>query len=309
MVRRRVVVVGSINRDVVAEVDRMPVPGETVLARRVRHNLGGKGSNQAVAAARAGAPVSLIARLGERDAAPDRLREALRAAGVDVTGIGTAAGVETGTAFVTTAAGRNQIVVDPAANLVWAEPPPADLIRGTVAVCQAEIPMWVNEAVGAAGPARLVVNAAPATPIPESLLLHCDPLVVNEHELGVVADTDVAGQISPAETATIAQRLIDRGLPGVVVTLGAAGAIYGTATGLFRQAAPDVPVVDSTGAGDAFVGSLAARLAAGASSADAVRWAVAAASLSVGHPGTHAAYPTAAEVDRFLDRAPAAVPL
>lgn len=189
-----VVVVGSVNRDLVCEVERLPGPGETVLARAVRANLGGKGSNQAVAAARAGGHVEFVARIGVDSEAE---RTMLREFGIGVEAVREVAGARTGTAYISVAGGENQIVVDPGANFCWEprneldELPETDLLRSaTLVVAQCEIPIptirWAAHHAH-----RLLLNAAPSTVLPHEVLLRCDPLVVNESELSALTATTV----------------------------------------------------------------------------------------------------------------------
>lgn len=305
--RTGVVVVGSVNHDIVTEVERLPGPGETVLATASRSNLGGKGSNQAVAAARSGVGVALVGRLGGRDPRANAIAAELAAAGVDVAGLRAAAGRDTGTAYITVSPTDNQIVVVPGANLDWDPAPGADAAArdaAAVVVGQLEIPLdvvrWAAE-----GPGRFVLNAAPALPLDDALLSRCDPLVVNEHELGIVSGLPVEGLGAAAEAQ---RRLCRRGTPSVVTTLGSAGALWcvGSDGSQGHQPAPEVRVVDSTGAGDAFVGQLAASLAGGAGVAEAVRWATAAGSLSVQTRGTHASYPSRDQVAAVVDGLPPA---
>ncbi|MFJ4653443.1 ribokinase [Nocardia sp. NPDC088792] len=298
MSRGRVVVIGSINQDIVSEVDRLPAPGETVLAHASRNNLGGKGSNQAVAAARAGARVQMIARVGAADEA--RLRAELRDLGVAAEAVQGVPGLHTGTAYITVAAGENQIVVDPAANSCWDPGGSATgagieaelLAAADVVVAQLEIPVEV--VAWAAGRARrLVLNVAPAVGMPREVLERADPLVVNEFELAAI---DGGGVATPDEGLRRARELCLGGVPAVVVTLGAAGSVWArrTADGAVDggyQAAPQVDSVDSTGAGDCYVGALATALAEGQSLEAAVVFATAAAALAVQRTGTHSAYP------------------
>jgi ribokinase len=302
-----VVVVGSVNHDVVNETARIPAAGETVLALRSRRNVGGKGSNQAVAAARAGARVSLAAPVGELDPHADRLRRTLADYRVDVRGVRTVPGRFTGAAYITVARGENQIVVDPGANLMW-DDLDADLptvATAAVTVAQLETPTVVAQRLSEVAE-RLVLNAAPASPLPDDLLARCDPLVVNEHELAVVAGR------SPGRTASVSavldhQRLLRaRGVPSVVTTLGEQGAVWSDGTGSAHQPTIAVSVVDTTGAGDVFTGYLAARLASGDRLVAAVRHATAAGTLAVTRAGTHAASPTPIEVGDALTRLPEA---
>jgi ribokinase len=292
----RVVVLGSVNLDVVTEVDALPVPGQTVTARLVRRNVGGKGGNQAVAAHRLGADVTLVARVGD-DPTATLLRAGLAEAGLDSGSVRAVPGVASGCAYIAVAVGENTIIVDPGANHAWPDGLDADrevIGSADVLVLQQEVPADVNEsAVQAARGARVVLNAAPSRPLPPGLLERCDPLVVNVHELADQAP-------GPVEAAMA--ELLRRGALGVVTTLGAAGAAWATPTASGRVDAPTVDAVDSTGAGDAFVGALAGELADGSTLADAVGWAVAAASASVRTPGTHASYPDRATVRALLGR-------
>ncbi|KAA8887783.1 ribokinase [Nocardia colli] len=302
-----IVVIGSMNQDVVCEVAKLPGPGETVLAVGSRTNPGGKGANQAVAAAKVGGCVEFVGRVG-RDSAAAALRDSMGAAGVKTTGLREVPGVRTGRAYVTVAAGENQIVVDPGANFVWESgADEAELLESAdVVVAQLEIPLAV--VAWAAGLARrFVLNAAPAAQLDDDLLRRCDPLVVNEYELAAIsgAATETTEQAGQA-----ARSLCLRGAPSVVVTLGAAGSVLARkisdSVEVTYQAAPQVDSVDSTGAGDAYVGALSTALADGADLPEAVAFATAAASLSVQSPGTHAAYPTRGQVVSALAAVPPA---
>ncbi|MEV6333818.1 ribokinase [Nocardia vinacea] len=311
-----VVVLGSVNQDIVCEVEQLPRPGETVLALRSRTNLGGKGSNQAVAAARAGGRVEFIARVG-RDADPG-LRKSLREYGVELSALREVRDARTGTAYITVADGENQIVVDPGANFRW-EPEPeldtmaeADLLRSAeVVVAQLEVPPNVVE-WAARRARRFILNAAPATALPDELLRRCHPLIVNESELSALTGTTAR---TPEQAFHLARSLCLRGVESVVATLGAAGSVWAhrcdvpapVAGGY--QAAPQVNSVDSTGAGDAFVGALATALADGMPLGGAVAYATAAGALAVQTPGTHASYPTGDQIVTALAAIPVAQPL
>jgi ribokinase len=286
-----VVVIGSINEDVELRVPRAPKPGETLTAERTARRPGGKGANQAVAAARAGARVRMIGRIGA-DPAGARMLEALRDAHVDTHAVAALPGVPTGTAYITvTADGENTIVLERGAN---ARLSPGDVVAeravldgAAVMLAQLEVPVdTVTAAVRAAHDAgvRTVVTLAPAQPVPDALLAGLDPLLVNEHEAGFLlgdGDGDVAED--PEECA---RRLLGIGPRSVVITLGGAGAVVADTTGVWRvPAATADEVVDTTGAGDAFAGALAAALAQGASLADAVRDGMAAGAQAVGRVG------------------------
>ena len=291
----RVLVVGSLNIDHVVEADAFPRPGETVPGRAVRSAVGGKGGNQAVAAARVGADVALIARTGD-DAGAAMVRAALLAAGVDTGGVTTAA-EPTGTAWITVAEQDNTIVVVAGANGSWPRAWPdeharAALVAADVVLLQLEVPTGIVEAAAASARGRVVLNAAPAAALPDTLVARCAVLVVNEHEQAVVAGT---ADVDRAHAALLA-----RGAGAVITTLGARGAVVTDGRTTERIPSPATDVVDTTGAGDAFVGVLCARLAAGEDLVAATRWAVAAGSLSVRRRGTHDSYPDAAAIQALL---------
>lgn len=285
-----VVVVGSANLDVVLSVPEIPRPGQTVLAVGRSLGPGGKGANQAVAAARTGARTALVAALGDDDGGA-LLRGALAAAGVDLAALRTT-GLPTGTAHVVVdAAGENAIVVDLGANaaLVDLAPDELALVRDArVLLCQLEVPVATVVAAGTAARGLRVLNAAPAQDLPPALTDVLDVLVVNEQE---------ALAVSGARTAQEAVAVLLRRVPEVVVTLGPAGALVaGRAGGSTRV--PGVPareVVDTTGAGDVFCGAFAAARAAGEEPLPAARLACAAASLSVERPGAGTSAPALVE--------------
>ena len=263
----RVIVVGSLNVDVVATVERHPQSGETVLGTVLRRLPGGKGANQAVAAAEAGARVALVGCVGD-DADGTAYVDGLRARGVDTTGVRRVTG-PTGTALVVVDHdGENTIVVVPAANAAVRTQDVQDLELGPddVVLLQLEIPLPVVAAAirgAVAAGSRVVLNLAPFAELPGDLLDACDPVVVNEHE-----------------AAALTRR------PGsLLVTLGSRGARWERQDEQFEVGAARVEVVDTTGAGDMFAGTLAAALASGAGHRDAVTAAVAAAARSVTRPG------------------------
>jgi len=290
-----VVVVGSVNRDYVCRVARLPGPGETVLGGEATVGSGGKGGNQAVAAGRLGARTALVARVGRDDDAR-ALLEDLAAAGVDITEV-VATDARTGMAFVLVdAAGENSIVVAPGANELLDEATTADALRRLLAppgvlVTQAEIPEAAFEAAvrtAADLGCRAVVNLAPYRPVREDVLALCDPLVVNESEAGGLLNREVRG-VDAARAAVL--DLVGR-VRSAVVTVGAGGAVAGDARGVEHVPAPAVPVVDTTGAGDAFTGALATALGSGRTLVEAARLGVRAASDAVQRPGAQASFPT-----------------
>ncbi|HUR73079.1 MAG TPA: PfkB family carbohydrate kinase [Sporichthya sp.] len=290
-----VCVVGSANLDVVLGVAAIPGPGETVLARTRTSAPGGKGANQAVAAARSGAATAFVAVTGADDAA-QVLRAELAQAGVALDALRTSAS-PTGTAYVVVdEAGENTIVVEAGANRDLTNLLPGDVElarRSRVVLCQLEVPeAAVAQALAAAG-GRSVLNAAPARPLPPALLSSTDLLIVNEHEARIVAGLS-GGAGTPEEAVP---QLLEW-VPEVIVTLGAAGALV-AARGAPPTRVPAVParrVVDTTGAGDTFCGAFAAELARGAGVLAAARWGCAAASLAVERPGAAVAVPSRAEV-------------
>ncbi|HEU0102747.1 MAG TPA: PfkB family carbohydrate kinase [Mycobacteriales bacterium] len=285
-----VVVVGSANLDIVLEVPEIPAPGETVLAVGSAQGPGGKGANQAAAAARAGARTGFVAALGD-DAAAGVLREELARAGVDLGAVRTVS-APTGTAYVAVdARGENAIVVDPGANALLTALSAAErqVIRDArVVLCQLEVPLATVADALAAAAGLAVLNAAPAQPLAPEVLRAVDVLVVNQHEareLGGTADLDAA-----------VGRLL-RDVPEVVVTLGVAGALlqHRNSAPVRLPGVPARTVVDTTGAGDAFCGALAAARAGGAEAVPAAELACAAGSLSVERPGAGRSAPTLAE--------------
>ncbi|MBL8324429.1 MAG: ribokinase [Rubrivivax sp.] len=279
------VVAGSLNLDLVGRAPRIPGPGETVLGSQLQRHHGGKGGNQAVAAARLGAAVRCFGAVG-RDAAGDELRAALAAEGIDVTGIARVEG-PSGTALITVSeAGENAITVLPGANLAVA-PPPAGALRGARALLlQQEIPPAVNvawaQAARAAG-VPVLLNAAPADAAAAAALMPwVDLLLVNAVELA---------QLGGSEAAT--------GAPVVVTTLGAAGCrLWQRGQPVVELAGHPVAVVDATGAGDTFAGALAAAWGGGRLLAAAVAEANLAAALACRRAGARGGMPTRAELDK-----------
>jgi ribokinase len=300
----RVVVAGSINMDVVATAERYPSVGETVFGKDVLYFPGGKGANQAVAAAKLGAKTALIGRLG-KDAFGSELRAFLSGQGVNLSLVRETDGAHSGTAIITLADADNTIVVVPGANaLVTPEDVSAvSLAKGDVAVSQFEIPlptimtffMWARTAG-----ATTILNPAPAREFPDGLCHLVDVLVLNETELGLLAKEelhegdDTARFVQAAESLRIRHRQI------ICVTLGRRGALALVDDETIILPGRRVTAVDTTGAGDCFVGALAAQLALGATIRDALGYANAAASISVQRMGAAPSMPTADEVEAIL---------
>jgi ribokinase len=291
-----VVVFGSLNVDLVARVSRFPRPGETLAGDSFATYPGGKGGNQALAAARAGAAVAMVGAVGG-DAFAVQALAGLVAGGVDVAAIRAVDG-PTGVAVIEVAAsGENTILVIAGANArVDACAVPREWLRpSTVVALQQEVPAAANLALAqrarAAG-ARVVLNAAPARDIDPALLALTDVLVVNETEMRALAVTAEAAAEPPALAAALAAQ---HGI-AIVITLGAAGAVAAERGSCYTLSAPPVAVVDATGAGDAFVGALAAALERGLPLRAALSWAVAAGSLACTGHGAQPSLPYAARI-------------
>jgi ribokinase len=286
-----VAVVGSINLDLVVAVQRHPAPGETVIGGDRRELPGGKGANQAVAAARLGARVSMVGRVGA-DEAGRRLRANLEAEGVDAAHVREHGQAPTGVALIAVdAEGENTIVVSPGANARVGERDVAGarevLAAAKVTLVQHEVPPEAVRAAIAAAGGTVVLNPAPARALDGAV----DVLAPNRGELEALA-----GRGGDPEA-------LARGLQGaraVVVTLGADGALVVEGDRAERVAAPAVRAVDTTGAGDAFCGALAQALAEGAALVEAARWAVRAAAVSVTREGAQGGLPRRGEVEQRI---------
>ncbi|MEV7867347.1 ribokinase [Streptomyces sp. NPDC088124] len=299
-------VVGSANADLVIGVERRPGPGETVLGSDLSVHPGGKGANQAAAAARLGARTALLARVGD-DAHGRLLLDSQRAAGVDTAGV-RSGGAPTGVALITVdPSGDNSIVVSPGANARLTPEDVRDaakLLAGSrVVSAQLEIPLeTVTEVVRVLAPGtRFVLNPSPPVELPAEILAACDPLIVNEHEARVLLSAGPSSENSPEsspgdEPADWARALLALGPRSVVITLGSRGALVADAR--TTALVPSVPVraVDTTGAGDAFTAALAWRLGTGEELATAAAYAARVGAVSVTRAGAQASFPTASEV-------------
>ena len=294
-----VVVVGSINADQVTTVARHPLPGETLIGTSMVVLPGGKGANQAVAAAQLGARVAMVGAIG-LDSLAASATVILESANVDLSNVRTVAG-PTGLAVITVSAdGENTIVVIPGANAtVDADVvgQSADLIAGAaVVVLQGEIPAAGIAAAARLARGRVVLNLAPVIELDPATIAAADPLIVNEHEAALLLAQLTPGTTPPATDAEAVARLREWGVTSVVLTRGALGAIVSDAEGTDAVASPVVVAVDSSGAGDAFVGALSARLAAGDSLRDAARLAVRVGAFAVQSRGTQPSYPHAGDL-------------
>jgi ribokinase len=296
----RVFVAGSINMDVVATADRHPRIGETVAGQAVLYFPGGKGANQAVAAAKLGATTTLIGCIGQ-DAFGNELKAFLAAEGIDLNFLRETAEAHTGTAIITVAAADNTIVVIPGANALVGASDVAGphLAKGDIAVSQFEIPL---SAIGAffkrarAASATTILNPAPAIEFDVEILDLVDILILNESELGLLAKVELRDTDDVAQFIEAARSLQTRDKI-ICVTLGKRGVVALVNDEPLMIPGRTVKAIDTTGAGDCFVGAVAAQLAGGRPIRDALVYANAAASICVQRMGAAPSMPTAAEVE------------
>jgi ribokinase len=319
----RLLVVGSLNADLVVYTDRLPGPGETLRGSSFVISPGGKSANQAVAAARLGARVSLVGAVGA-DGNGDLLIKSVSDSGVDVSGVRRSEADPTGVALITVdASAENSIVIVPGANgtLTSDDVNGASFDEvGVVCLClevSTDTVLAAARAGHAAG-ATVVLNLSPFGAVPDELVELTDVLLVNAHEGAQLLDQSGGPEgVLPRESSAVdawrevAARFHDRGLARVVVTLGSSGSVVLDATqegdGMVTPvAATRVTPVDTTGAGDCFTGALAARLAAGDDLSAAAAFASVAAALATTGKGTQAAYPTYDQVLGRLETPPAA---
>jgi ribokinase len=294
------VVVGSLNMDLVVRAPRHPRPGETLIGSQFQTFPGGKGANQAVAAARLGATVRLIGRVG-KDAFGDALLQTVRQDGVDTSFIYRDPQAASGVALITLdEAGQNTIVVASGANMRVS---PKDIQQAEVAfeganllLMQLECPLEAVEAAADLAQQRgipVVLNPAPARPLPASLLAKVDYLLPNQSELQLLAEGEV-------NVSAAAACLLKNGVRNLVVTLGEEGALLVTANTEQKFDAYKVPVVDTVAAGDAFTAAFCVALMEGKSLPEAVQWGNAAGAIAVTRPGAQPSMPKREELIRFL---------
>lgn len=290
-------VVGSLNMDIVVPVPHHPAPGETVLGGDPFRNPGGKGANQAVAAARLGRPTSMVGRVG-RDEAGSELVKALRDSDVDASRVTATENAPTGIALITVDdRGENSIVVSPGANARVTEEDVKQAERvvssAGALLLQLEIPLEAVVAAARTSTGTVILNPAPARPLPPSLLEAVDVLVPNRSELALLSGAG-AEPTDEATAASMAARLT--GPRAVVVTLGPEGALV--VEGGRSERVPAVPVkaVDTTAAGDAFCGALADAMVRREKLTDAARWAVRVAAVACTRRGAQASLPSRDEV-------------
>ncbi len=304
-----IIVVGSLNMDLVVRSARHPLPGETLLGSDFHTFPGGKGANQAVAAARVGGIVAMVGRVGSDDFGVALLQN-LAANGVDTVHVRRDEEAATGVALITVAAnGQNTIVVAPGANgsVVANDVAAARALfgDGDVLLLQLEIPVpAVARAVDEARKrgTRVVLNPAPAQPLDAALLKHVDVLVPNQSELGLLTGMAVE---SVDEVTAAAQALRAMGVKNVIVTLGSEGVLVLDETNTSLLPPYAVDVVDTTAAGDAFVGAFAVALGRGSTLVEAARWGNAAGALAVTKAGAQPSLPSRAELEQMLARASA----
>ena len=294
----RIVVVGSYNRDTVLTVPRFPQAGETLAASGMDRFHGGKGSNQAVAAARAGARVAIVAAIGQ-DAAGQGALALWAEEGIDARAVTALDGLPTGEALILVdARGENEIVIVAGANAALPQAEAVAAVAGAALVmAQLETPVAVTAAAFRAARSQGVptlLNAAPARALPDGLLALTDLLVVNETEAA-----SLAARSGPPDV--LAAALASRLAGGVVLTAGATGAYWAGRDGAAVHA-PAIPtqVVDSTGAGDAFIGAFAAAMAQGLAAPQALRRGVVAGALACRHAGAVPSLPRLAAIEAAL---------
>jgi ribokinase len=299
-----ITVVGSLNMDLVARTPRIPQPGETIIGSDFHTVPGGKGANQAVAAARLGVQVSMVGRVG-RDTFAGPLLDNLAAAGVDHTFVTQDPEAATGVALIVVDdAGQNSIVVASGAN---ARLTPTDVDEAKTAIAGAETLLLQLESpletvtraaeVARAHGVTVILNPAPARSLPAELLSLVDVLIPNESETALLTGLPVGDR---AQTEAAAAALLDLGVGTVILTLGERGALLAREDGAEVFAAFEVTPVDTTAAGDAFVGGFAVALAEGRALAEAVRWGNATGALATTKLGAQSSLPTRQEMETLL---------
>lgn len=308
--RNAIAVVGSLNIDLVVRVPELPVPGETVLGGDYAQFFGGKGANQAVAAARAGANVRMLGAVGDDSFAP-QLRAALQAEGIAVEAVRTSPGNSGLATIAVSDRGQNQIVVSAGANGRYA----SDLLdleairTSAMLLAQLEIPLeTVQTAISAAAAANVpvVLNPAPARRLPDEILFSVDYLVVNELEAAAIAERSPEIDLASDRAAAldVARQLRERGVGTAIVTLGSAGVAWASDRAEGYEPAFSVKAVDTTAAGDGFCGALAARLLEGAEVREAIHFANAAGAIAVTRAGAQASLGDRREIEASLSQPP-----
>lgn len=299
----KVIVVGSVNMDIVTRTDKLPDTGETVAARSVEYLPGGKGLNQAVAAAKIGTSVVLAGCLGS-DSFADELASFIRRHKIDVSCLRRSE-KNSGIALITVdERGQNTIVVAPGSN---ADVCPEDVKKlpvspSDVVVCQFEIPPAAVAAAFAKARrygARTILNPSPVCPIPEEIFRNTDILIVNETELAFLSRENVNENTPAGKIADAAEKLKTDTEQTVIVTLGSRGALVAGSKDMLFVDSYKVPAVDTVGAGDCFAGVFAAKLAEGKDVGESVKTAARAAAVCVTRKGAAPAMPDAGELEHF----------
>ena len=303
----RIVVLGGINIDLVAMTPRFPAAGETVVGRQFLTYGGGKGANQAVAAGRAGAQVSMVGRVGDDIFAAQALKTLVES-GVDVSTVGVTPSTSTGIAVITIDdSAQNQIIQVLGANETCGEEEEARVVRNldgaSALLLQLEVSVELSLRCAQAAKergVRVILDPSPVRPVPEAFYSCCDIITPNETDAQALVGEPVTDR-SSAERA--AETLLKRGVGAAIVTLGPQGSYYATSSGGGFVPAFRVDAIDSVGAGDAFNGALAAALGEGNDLSQAVRFASAAGALSVTRSGAQDSMPSRSEVDALLNSA------
>jgi ribokinase len=301
-----VTVIGSLNMDLVIRAPRIPQPGETIIGSQFRNVPGGKGANQAVAAARLGAQVSMVGRVG-RDGFGEVLLENLASDGIDHTHVTRDPEAASGVALIVVDdAGQNSIVVASGAN---GRLSPDDVEAARAAIAGADVVLMQLESpletvsraaeIARAHGVPVVLNPAPARPLPSPLLSLVDVLIPNESETALLAGMPVDDQ---AQAEAAAAALLELGVGTVILTLGERGALLARTSGATHVPAFQVHPVDTTAAGDAFVGAFAVGLAKGKPLEEAVRWGNAAGALATTQMGAQPSLPTRGALEGLLSR-------
>lgn len=302
----QIVVVGSLNMDLVVRSPRIPQPGETIIGGDFLTLPGGKGANQAIAAARLGGQVQMVGRVGQ-DEFGELLLGNLASAGVDHDWVMQDRTAPTGVALIVVDAfGQNSIVVAPGANMRL-QPTDIETVEHVIAgadilLVQLESPLetvWAAVQIAHQHSVKIVLNPAPAQALPTRLLSFVDILIPNQSETALLTGLPVA---TPADAETGARRLLKAGVRTVIITLGARGTLLASQEGIEIFPAFDVTPVDATAAGDAFVGAFAVALAEGHELAQVVRWGNAAGALATTRFGAQPSLPMRPEVEQLLSQ-------
>lgn len=296
-------VLGSINMDMVAQVDRIPQLGETLGAKKFYSNQGGKGANQAVAIAKLGGNVKMIGKVGN-DVNGQFLMSALKSSGVDVSNV-TIADANSGLAMIAVENGDNRIIFDAGANGYITEGDVdiglADASENDILIMQLEIPMEVVEYAASVAKEigmTVILNPAPALPVSSKLLQNVDVIIPNESETKLLTDVDVCDEV---HLALAVRALYKMGVNKVVVTMGENGSAVAEGQTITYIEPRKVTAVDTTSAGDTFIGAFALCLAQGKGMVDSANFASVASSITVTREGASQSIPTLLEVNEILE--------